>query len=625
MLLAFDLKNLGSADAMKKAVSQWRRLDPQDPSSYLFLAQYDAEKSERENALSELKKMSDAKPGDIGHALLFAQSLEALGFIKEAEAAFESLPEGNEALAAQADFWLRRKNLTKSRSLLEQLIATNPKNIDAVIRLCQIYSEQSEFSQAFELLDRSQKEDLKKPDRERILLAKATLKAKQRDFGLAQTLCEEVLKENQANMDGHLLLGKILLSLKKPRDAELHLHQAAVSRPTDEEAQILFARCLIQNKNDAMAGDTLRRAVEINPKSQRLRMELLRYHLAKNEQDQALRVLDKGIEIEPGDLNLLRVRGELEASRKNWGGAEKDFRKIMETSPKVPLGYVEMGRLMMSQGKPDEAIKWFQKVNDLETGWQVAVPALFEIYTSKGDKTSAINIVKKEAQKRSDSPLAHFFLGQAYVSTGDLDQAQKELGEASKLAPEWPNPYQLLAGIYAKRGELPSEISRLETAYKSNPTNPVRIELAVFYERAERFEDAIKVYTDLLDKIGKKPELMNNLAYLLAETTTDKEKLAKAAELAGQALARQPDSPNFLDTAAWIAYKQGDLEGAWEYIQDAIMHAENPLHDLHAAIISNERGNRQQAIEYLDKALKGKLDKKSNQRALELKKEWTGA
>jgi tetratricopeptide (TPR) repeat protein len=622
MLLAFDFKSLGSTDAMKQAALKWRTLDPEDPSSYLFLAQYDAEKGDRPSALSELKKMREAKPEEPGRALLFARSLEALGFINEAETAFESLPESNDGLAAKADFWLRRKNLSKSRSILEKLVTTSPKNIDAFIRLSQIYSEQSEFPKAYELLDRSQKDDLKKQDREKILLARAVLKAKQRDFASAQSVCEEVLKENQANMDGHLLLGKILLSQKKPRDAELHLHQAAVARPGDEEAQILFARCLLQNNNDALAGDTLRRAVETNPKSLKLRLELLRYHLAKNEQDQALRVLDKGIELDPDDLNLLRVRGELKASRKDWSGAEKDFRKIMEVRPKMPLGYMEMGRLEMTQGKPDEAITWFQKVNDLETGWQVAIPALFEIYRSKGDKASAIDIVEKEAEKRSNAPLAHFFLAQAYDSTGDLDQAQKALAIASQLAPEWPNPYQLLAAIYAKQGKLPDEITKLETTYKSNPTNPLRIELAVFYERAERFEDAIRIYADLLDKIGEKPEFMNNLAYLLAETLTDKEKLAKAAELAGQALTKEPNSPNFLDTAAWVAYKQGDLESAWDFIQDAMMHGESPLHDLHAAIISNERGDREQAVEYLNKALKGKLDKKSSDKATELKKEW---
>jgi tetratricopeptide (TPR) repeat protein len=628
MLLAYCLRSTGSADAVKKAVEQWRSLDPQDPSSYLFLAEYSAKKGEPENAISELRKMLDVNPEDVGRALLWAQSLEALGFIKEAEAAFESLKAGNESLSARADFWMRRKDAAKARSLLEELIGGDPGNVDAITRLARIYTDQSEFSKALDILERASKGDLKKPDRERVLLTKAVVKARQRDFESAKSICEAVLAENQTNMDGHLLLGKILLNMRKPHEAELHLSQAAAARPNDEEAQILLARSLLQNKNDSMAGDTLRRALEANPNSPKLRMELLRYHLGKNELDQASKVLDKGIELAPGDLSLIRIRGDLEASRKNWGKAEKDFRKIVEMRPEIPLGYMEMGRLMLAESKPDEATQWFKKIIHLENGWQEAVPALFQTYMAQGDRTAALNAVKTEAEKRGNSPVALLLLGQAYESTGDLPEAEKAYNKASELAPEWPNPYHALSGIYSQRGELSDAIARAEQAWKANPTIAVRTQLAIFYEHAERYEDAINAYSDLLQRLGRLPDLMNNLAYLYAESTTDKETLAKASKLIEEALIQNPDNPFFLDTAAWVAYKQGDLESAWNYAQDAGVFSERALHSLHTAVILDARGEREQALKYLNDALEGKsdrLDRKALEAANRLKKEWSGS
>ena len=137
------------------------------------------------------------------------------GFINEAETAFESLKAGKENLSARADFWMRRKGAAKARSLLEEITGGDPGNIDAITRLAEIYTGQSEFSKALDLLDRALKGDLKKPDRERVLLSKAIVKAKENDFESAKSICEVVLGENQTNMDGHLLLGKTLDMLHK--------------------------------------------------------------------------------------------------------------------------------------------------------------------------------------------------------------------------------------------------------------------------------------------------------------------------------------------------------------------------------------------------------------------------
>src|SRR5208337_4284353 len=115
----------------------------------------------------------------------------------------------NVSLSARADFWIRHKDAGKARLLLEQLIGSDPGNMDAISRLARIYTDQSEFSKALDILDGALKRDLKKPDRERVLLSKAVVKARQSDFGSAKSICEAVLAENQANMDGHLLLGKI--------------------------------------------------------------------------------------------------------------------------------------------------------------------------------------------------------------------------------------------------------------------------------------------------------------------------------------------------------------------------------------------------------------------------------
>jgi len=115
------------------------------------------------------------------------------------------------------------------------------------------------------------------------------------------------------------------------------------------------------------------------------------------------------------------------------------------------------------------------------------------------------------------------------------------------------------------------------------------------------------------------------LAYLYSQTASDKETLAKASQLCGQALSLQPENPQFLDTAAWVAYKQGDFAGAWNYCQDALANSDKAVHSLHAAMILRGLGEKELALNYLNSALESntnKLDEKTYSEAVNLKKEW---
>ncbi len=102
---------------------------------------------------------------------------------------------------------------------------------------------------------------------------------------------------------------------------------------------------------------------------------------------------------------------------------------------------------------------------------------------------------------------------------------------------------------------------------------------------------------------------MNDLAYLYAEYRTDPKDLEKAANLAAQVIAKQPDNPAFMDTAAWVSFKQGDLDTAWFRIQTALsLSPDAGSLNLHAAMIAKTRGERQEASRYLEKALQENLD-----------------
>ncbi|MCE5336011.1 MAG: tetratricopeptide repeat protein [Desulfobacteraceae bacterium] len=621
VLLALAYDATGNAEGLKNAVLRWRSHDPRDPNSYLLLARHYAAGHEEEKAKAQLREMVDSIPDDPVCPILRAQELEDMGYMGEAANAFESLADDDAALVARAGFWARRNNLVKARGFLEELVKRNPKDVEMIHRLAVNLMETGDYAEAAGFVDGALGQDLSRPERERVLLTKALMQARTGNLEGARKICEAILNENQGNFDAHLLMGKLWLKLRDPSRAEIHLSQVVTARPGDEEAQLYLSRSRLLKQSDVSAVETLKTALKVNPSSRKIRMELLRHLIARNEIDQALKVLDRGIESDAGNVFLINIRAELETSEKNWKAAEQDYRRIVSLRPNNPLGYVGLARLMFAQAKNEEALRLAGRAIDLEGGMQMALPLVLHFYLSGNDAPSAIRMAQDMVGKHPDSSLAYFFLGQAYLAAEDLEKAENAFRKAAQLSPDWLEPYRFISAIFLNRGDLEDAILRAEKLQQSDPSISNLIQLTFFYEDSKRRGDAIKAYAALLDRGLKGPELYNNLAFLLAEQSNEAAGFKKASELIDHALQQQPENPFFLDTAAWIAYKQEDYGTAWIYIQESANRQQHALHNLHAALILKARGDKSLALKYVDRALQGRLDTDSQRKALTLQEE----
>lgn len=622
-LLSIAYKETGDRTAMEQAGARWRAAAPKAPQSYLFMAQVAASRDDRTGAVRELDGMVRANPGESAPLLLKAQVLEGLKLMDEAEAAYGALPAEPQFLKARAAFLLKRNKTDEAGKILKEVLDQSPRDVDAILQQAQILVMQDKKSEALERLEKALQADIQGADRERLVVAKATFKASEGETDEAMQLCNELLKQNQGNLDAHLLLGKILLDYGRTEEAETHLNQAAVGKPNDTRAQILLARSQRFNKKENLARDTLKNGLNANAGSVELRLELVRDFAVKNELDQGLKVLDQGLEIKGDEIALLKTRGELLASRKDWVRAQKDFERIIQVQPESPLGYLEMGRLAMAQSRQDEAVSWLRKAMDKEGGWQAALPALARIQLAKGDPGGALDLVESQVAERVNAPQVHFIYGQILVATGDLPKAEAALKLATELAPEWFDPYPLLTEVYRRQGKAAEAIARVEKAYGQQPTAAMGAHLAMLFEGEGRFDDSIRIYEEALTRSRNNPLLLNNLAYLLADRSTDPKVLERAAEMAARAVTAVPENPNFLDTVAWVAFKRGQLDLAWGQILASLALAPDPpAHTLHAAIIAHARGDHQTAGEHLKKALEQEADPATREQAEKLKMEW---
>jgi tetratricopeptide (TPR) repeat protein len=119
-----------------------------------------------DKALALGKQYHEKYPQDAGLSLVHARTLADAGKVKE------------------------------GAELLSKLLASDPSNLDTYINLSQIYLQGQRYTEAEQVLRRAESQNL---DRQRIQIQFASIYEKQKDYGRAESVLNEVLKEDPKN------------------------------------------------------------------------------------------------------------------------------------------------------------------------------------------------------------------------------------------------------------------------------------------------------------------------------------------------------------------------------------------------------------------------------------------
>ena len=108
---------------------------------------------------------------------------------------------------------------------------------------------------------------------------------------------------------------------------------------------------------------------------------------------------------------------------------------------------------------------------------------------------------------------AHMCLGDALSDQGKTAEAEAEYATAIQLMPD--------NNVLLQTIEASKTLARLRETLKTEPTPEIHVEMAEILNAKDRFQDAAEHYLAALKLKPEAPEILNNLAWLLA-TCTDK-------------------------------------------------------------------------------------------------------
>ena len=139
------------------------------------------------------------------------------------------------------------------------------------------------------------------------------------------------------------------------------------------------------------------------------------------------------------------------------------------------------------------------------------------------------------------------------------------------------------------------------------------------YYKLDDLNSAFEAYDEALKYDDKNISVLNNYSYFLSLGNQD---LSKAERMAAQAIKLEPNNMTFLDTYAWIFFKQGNYTLAKFYIESALNKNEEVNAEIleHYGDILFKLNETDKAVEQWEKALEVLTDEDTNINVPVLKK-----
>jgi tetratricopeptide (TPR) repeat protein len=234
-----------------------------------------------------------------------------------------------------------------------------------------------------------------------------------------------------------------------------------------------------------------------------------------------------------------------------------------------------------------------------------ALTALANLEATHGRAADAIARVQKSLTKDPRNAPALGLLGELYLGTKDYTAATNALTQAIQLAPTWGYIYRDLAAARIGAGDPKGAVAAYETGVKAAPADAQLVsELAAFYEKQGRVDDAIGLYDALNRRDPHLQMAANNLALLLVTYRSDQKSLDRARDLT--ASFANSDNGALLDTSGWVHYKRGEVQEALPLLERAVTHdPDSRVLKYHLGMAELRAGQRAQARTNLQTALSG--------------------
>ena len=163
--------------------------------------------------------------------------------------------------------------------------------------------------------------------------------------------------------------------------------------------------------------------------------------------------------------------GELYADVGNTEQAEIQFRRGIELSPELGIGYYTLANFLSSNGRNEEADPLFQRAMALGMETSAAWVDRGVNFMRQGKVEDANRAFERALQISPDDASAHYNLGTVYERLSQIDKAEDKYRAAIKINKEFVEARVALAMILVGRDQIDAARAEIEKIRENDPAS----------------------------------------------------------------------------------------------------------------------------------------------------------
>lgn len=281
-----------------------------------------------------------------------------------------------------------------------------------------------------------------------VALLGATL-AKLRRYDEAEEYLREAIRLAPNFAKPHEDLGRVLMASGRTEESVAVLQNAVRLDPDLEDAWFKLGKALAAQGSGQEADAAFERSFELNPL--RKKLALAAEHQKEGRLKQAEQLYREVLREQPGNVDALRLMGNIAFQAGRIYEAERLFRRAVTYAPDFVAAIVDLGRALKEQGRLEEAIETFEKAIEVEPD---AVPAhylLASVLSTAAKTYEAVEEYQKVLALRPRHAGAMLGLGHVLKTVGRQDEAIEAYRNCIRRRPDNGEVYWSLANLKTYR------------------------------------------------------------------------------------------------------------------------------------------------------------------------------
>lgn len=447
------------------------------------------------------------------------------------------------ALEQMANYWHILRNDSMAVVYLQQAVNEDPDNLWYKESLVDMYVNNNKADEAIDLLEKILDEHPNKTDIMGMLLQLYKYK---NDFtNVIKVLNRLELKEGKSEQ---LSMEKFrtFVQMKDEKSAFKEMSELAEEYPNDLRYKVLVGDLYMDEGKYDEALKAYKEAEADDPQNVFLMGSYLNYY-SRTGQDSLYQQQIKEICTNPkldSDTRLKFINSLIMQNLQN----EEDTTHIMETFDKVlamPQTDNQLTdlcvRYMIAVNAPQARVKpVLNQMLTIDPESTLARSQLLSYAVEANDTAEIIRVCEPAVDYSVDDPVFYYYLGIAYFQQDKAQQAVDCFKKGFAHVKDDSN-LQLVTNMYALMGDCYHKLGNMKLAYEAYDS-------CLLY----RPDEAL---------------VLNNYAYYLS---LEEKQLSKAEEMSRRSLQKESENPTYIDTYAWILFKQKRYAEAKEQIDKAL-------------------------------------------------------